>query len=131
MRGGVGRRHCFCDCKCRGAFMNWQDFPAYEFNIDGTFTPADSLRWPVDAADSEMFVLTGWRFADRLGEREELRADPVSIVVYREDEAGEVLVDLVALGIRAWLVCRSLPAYLLLLHDYLRPLGMLNQREAT
>src|SRR5262249_39865261 len=75
--------------------------------------------------------LVGWRFADRLGKREEPSADPVSIVVYREDEAGEVLVDMVARGIRAWIVCRTLPAYALLLHDYLRPLGMLNQREDT
>jgi hypothetical protein len=54
---------------------------------------------------------------------------PVSANIYVHIEAGHVLVDLMVLGVRSWLLCRSRLAFLRLTRDWLSELTDLEGHE--
>jgi hypothetical protein len=110
--------------------MDWQDLATFEYTTNSGLIPADPIRWPVDAQPEQMFALTGWRFGGALGDREP-PGDPVTAHVFAQEETGEVLVELLALGVPAWILCRSRIAYLMFVLVGLRPLVELNRPDAA
>jgi hypothetical protein len=110
--------------------VDFEDLATIEFTMSGALVAADPIRWPVDVEPEQMFELNGWRFAGALGDREP-PGDSVSANFFMQEETGEVLVDLLALGVSAWVLCRSQTAYLTFLLDWLRPLAELNRPGAA
>jgi hypothetical protein len=109
--------------------MEWIDLPVDEFTIDGSYLPADPIRWPADCHPNEIFGLTGWRFVDTLGTRAEPTPSAISAHVFAEDATGQVLIDLLALGVRAGILCRSRIAFVVFLHQWLRKLTRINESD--
>jgi hypothetical protein len=91
--------------------MEW-NFAVEEFTATGELIPSDRI------CSEEALMRKGWLLAWQMEDRDAPPEKTVSVNVY-VDEIGRVLVDLVVLGIRKWILCRSTFAYLRFVRDWL------------
>ena len=95
----------------------------YEFTDDGGLIPwtRDPLEWPENILESE-----GWEPAALVGGA---LGDSVTAEIYSHPDTGRTLVELEAYGVAVAILCRTRPAFLRLVRDWLRPLVELNPKE--
>jgi hypothetical protein len=86
-----------------------------EFGETGEVTPSDRIN-------PEGLENQGWTLTWSMEERDATPAKPVSASIYSNDTSGDILVDLMLLGVRRWVLCRSSFAFLRLTRDWLHPL---------
>jgi hypothetical protein len=100
-----------------------------EFTEAGALIPSDPICWTggEEEAQDEVLRREGWRLAWSMEERDGPPERPVSANVYVEAETGDVLVDLMVLGVSSWILCRSRFAFLLWVRDWLGKLAELEQ----
>ena len=91
--------------------MEWNS-AVEEFTATGELIPSDRI------CSEEALRRKGWMPAWQMEDRDAPPETAVSANVY-VDEIGRVLVDLVVLGIRKWILCRSTFAYLRFVRDWL------------
>jgi len=100
------------------------DLTVEEFTEAGALIPSDRLAWPDDPDEA---LPTGWTFQGSRGGEEQ----PVSANIYLEGATGHVLVDMLALGVPAAILCRTRQAYLAFVRDWLGPLTEFNGANMT
>jgi hypothetical protein len=95
----------------------------YEFTDAGGLIPwaRNLLEWPDNILEREGWEPTGF-VGGGLG-------DSVTAEIYSHPDTGRTLVELEAYGVAVAILCRTRPAFLRLVRDWLRPLMELNPKE--
>ena len=105
------------------------DIAVEEFTEESTLVPSDRITWTDSEDPEEGLESQGWTCCWRMEERAAPAGAPVSANIYVHIETGHVLVDLMVLGVRSWLLCRSRLAFLRLTRDWLSELTDLERHE--
>ena len=105
------------------------DIAVEEFTEESTLVPSDRITWTDSEDPEEGLESQGWTCCWRMEERAAPAGAPVSANIYVHIETGQVLVDLMVLGVRSWLLCCSRLAFLRLTRDWLSELTDLEGHE--
>jgi hypothetical protein len=107
--------------------MEW-DVTVDEFTVAGELIRADRIRWT--GSEEEGLERAGWRLAWSMEDRDGPPQEPVTANVYEQEDTKHVLIDLMALGVRSWVLCRSRLAFWLFVRDWLGALADLKPAQA-
>jgi hypothetical protein len=103
--------------------MDWE-ITVEEFTEAGRLVPNGKIRWTDEGP-------AGWPLHWSMEDRDAPPQQSVSANIYVEEQTGRVVIDLVALGVRSGILCKSRFAYLLFVRDWLDKLVDLKPEQRS